>query len=363
MRLHADELAAAQAYEQAHPDFAGLTVAQAKLILDRGRSLYKWMKAHPAVHNAINAAVLVFLFAADWFALVRLPGLMGSGVTAAVFAGALHSYLLYSLSVYSMHEGAAHGIIFLGQGRLAQAAGWLSGQLGRVADTEPEQYRVCHRTHHAKFGTHDDAEFTSFVRAARFWRTLLPFGAFWNHSDFVVHRPVEFTRSRRISTLIFAAYQLPYAAFVLHQYGWLSTLILFALVAPHFGFYLDRLRQFTEHNHLPLNHHDGSRNFGVGFWGLLVGGGPWGSPCHLSHHLVASIPWYQQIALHFYIKRLLTPAQRKQFLIEPVIGFPKLWWRLVSETSLHATDAAQVRRDVAHRIHPEPLSRVLQVSR
>ena len=363
MRLHIEELNAAQAYQQSRPDFAGLTVSQAQLILHRGRSHYKWMKAHPALHNAINAAVLAFLFAADWFALVRLPGLLENHALAAALAGALHSYLLYSLSVFSMHEGAAHGMIFLGQGRCGRAARWLSGQLGRVADTEPEQYRACHMTHHAKFGTHDDAEFTSFVGAGRYWRSLLPFGAFWNHSDFVVHRPVEFTRSRQLSTLIFSAYQLPYAAFVLYHYGWLSALILFALVAPHFGFYLDRLRQFTEHNHLPLSHQDGSRNFGVGFWGLLVGGGPWGSPCHWSHHLVPSIPWYQQIALHFYIKSLLTPAQREQFLIAPVIGFPLLWWSLVREHSFDAAHPAQVARDAAYRIHPEAIGRVLQVSR
>jgi fatty acid desaturase len=31
---------------------------------------------------------------------------------------------------------------------------------------------------------------------------------------------------------------------------------------------------------------------------MLIGGGPWGSPSHWEHHLVASLPWYQQIRLH-----------------------------------------------------------------
>ncbi len=64
---------------------------------------------------------------------------------------------------------------------------------------------------------------------------------------------------------------------------------------PHVGFYLDRVRQFTEHNLMPLDNPNGSRSFGIGFWGLLVGGGPWGSPCHWEHHLVPSLPWYQQL--------------------------------------------------------------------
>ena len=363
MRLHPEELAAAQAYQQAHDDFEGLTPEQARRILDRGRCLYKWMKQHHAIHNAINLGVLIFLFAADWFALASVPAMFAAPIFAAVLAGAIHSYLMYSLSVFSLHEGAAHGIIFLGEGRLVSAARWLSGQLCRVADSEPEQYAEGHRTHHAKFGTHDDAEFTSFVGAGRFWRALRPFGAFLNHSDFLVHRPLGLTRSRLVSAFIAAAYQLGCAVFVQTQYGWATALIMFVLVAPHFGFYLDRLRQFTEHNLLPSTHRDGSRNFGVGFWGLLVGGGPWGTPCHWSHHLVASIPWYQQIVLHFYIKGLLTCAQRKQLLIEPVIGFPLLWWRLVRETRLlEPARATQVRGDVSHGIQPEAVLRILQVS-
>jgi hypothetical protein len=46
---------------------------------------------------------------------------------------------------------------------------------------------------------------------------------------------------------------------------------------------------------------------------------------------VASLPWYQQIRLHFYIKGLLTEAQKKQFLLQPVIGYPKLLLRLWTE--------------------------------
>jgi fatty acid desaturase len=109
------------------------------------------------------------------------------------------------------------------------------------------------------------------------------------------------------------------------------TLLTMFVFLPHVGFYLDRVRQFTEHNLMPLDNQNGSRSFGTGFWGLLVGGGPWGSPCHWEHHLVPSLPWYQQLALHRFVVRQLTPRQRRQFLITPVIGFPRLWWRLIRE--------------------------------
>ena len=100
-------------------------------------------------------------------------------------------------------------------------------------------------------------------------------------------------------------------------FGGLFTGLAMLVFLPHVGFYLDRLRQFTEHNLMPLDNKNGSRSFGLGFWGMLVGGGPWGTPCHWVHHLVASIPWYQQLMLHRYDLAFT--------------GFPKLWWRLVRE--------------------------------
>jgi fatty acid desaturase len=87
---------------------------------------------------------------------------------------------------------------------------------------------------------------------------------------------------------------------------------------------------------MPLDNREGARSFGVGFWGLLIGGGPWGQPCHWVHHLVASVPWYQQIRLHFYIQGLLTETQKRQFLLQPVVGYPKLLLRLWTEPNRFA---------------------------
>jgi fatty acid desaturase len=117
-----------------------------------------------------------------------------------------------------------------------------------------------------------------------------------------------------------------------HFFGLLFTVIV-VLLMPHIGFYVDRMRQFTEHNLMPLENNSGARSLGVGFWGLLVGGGPWGQPCHLAHHMVASIPWYQQIILHRYIVGLLTETQRKQFLLKPFVGFPALLWGILRESN------------------------------
>jgi hypothetical protein len=355
MILHHDELTLARAYETGR-GFEGLTDTQMSAIMARGRALFHWFKAHPHLHNAINLGVLVFLFGADYFVLVHLPGVfLQPGrdhawveiLLASVVAGSLHSYLLYSLSVLSLHEGAAHRIIFVGKGWLARCAQTVSGQLCRSAGSEPEYYAGRHMAHHAKFGTEDDAEFLNFVIPRRYFLTFLPMAAILNYTDFIVHRPHAYTRGRMLSTVAASAYNLPYAYVIYQRYGVAVALLIMLVFLPHVGFYLDRIRQFTEHNLMPLDNKNGSRSFGTGFWGLLVGGGPWGSPCHWEHHLVPSLPWYQQILLHRSVVTLLTPRQRAEFLIPPVIGFPRLWWRLVRELRAFQRGSVAKPRDPA----------------
>jgi fatty acid desaturase len=157
-------------------------------------------------------------------------------------------------------------------------------------------------------------------------------GTFLNYSDFVIHRPLEYTRSRLISGIAALAYNGVYAFFLYRLFG-LAFTVSVLLVLPHVGFYADRLRQFTEHNLMPLENKSGARSLGIGFWGLLIGGGPWGQPCHLEHHLVPSIPWYQQIILHRYLVRLMSERQRRQFLLRPFVGYPRLFWPVVTNAN------------------------------
>jgi hypothetical protein len=341
MKLHTEELASARLYTRNLP-FEGLTDAQLKSILERGRELYHWYKAHPRLHVLFGVAVLVFLFAADYWVLMRLPRwFLPSGaehstgmiLLAAGMAGSLHSYLLYSLGVYSMHEGAAHKIIFPPRGPIGRLGNWLASNACRLAAADPAHYTEHHMSHHAKFGTPGDGEFLNFVYPRRYWPTLAPFAAVLNYSDFLAHRPDTYTSSRMITAAWTILYSGAYALLAYREFGLLFTAVTFVVFFPHVGFYLDRMRQVTEHNLMPLENKHGSRSFGFGFWGLLLGGGPWGSPCHWEHHLVASLPWYQQLILHVHVRRLLTPFQRKQFLLEPVVGWPKLYWRVLRETS------------------------------
>lgn len=342
MITHPEELALARAYCSGQT-FEDLSAEQMSKIMDRGRTLHKWFKAHHGLHCAISLGVIVFLFGADYLVLMRLPYLFFTPGTNPSWAlillgscvvGSLHSYLMYSLGVYSLHEGAAHKIIFPPVGPVSHVGNVIARNLCRFTAGEPEFYSSHHMAHHAKFGTEEDGEFLNFVIPQRYWMTFFPLAAFINFSDFVIHRPPTYTRSRLISAFFSAGYNLVYAYFLYHLFGLAFALLTMLVFLPHVGFYLDRLRQYTEHNLMPLNNRNGSRSFGCGFWGLLVGGGPWGSPCHWEHHLVASLPWYQQLILHRYVVSLLTPRQCEQFLIQPFIGFPRLWWRLVRDSRL-----------------------------
>ena len=280
MILHPEELALARTYATERP-FEPLSPEQLKRIKDRGRKLFRWYREHPRLHILVNLAALSSIFLAEYLVLLRLPDLLipSTGlVVAAVICGALHAWLMYSPAVFSIHEGAAHQTIFPPRGRVTKVMNFVANNLCRLGGSDPEYYSLHHMAHHSKFGTEDDGEFLNFVRPRRFWLSLLPYAFIVNYTDFVVHRPPHYTRSHTISAVFLASYHLRWALLMARAHGWLLPAATFGFVSPHLGFWLERLRQYSEHNLMPLDNNDGSRSFGLGFWGMLVGGGPWGQP-------------------------------------------------------------------------------------
>jgi hypothetical protein len=133
----------------------GLTTRAPAGACDQGASprLYKWFKAHPRPHNHINSAVILSIFGADAFSLLGLPRLILAGdplrdlrriIVSSLAAGCLHSWLMYSLSVLSLREGAAHILIFSGTGAFARAGQFLGRNLCRLQTSEPHHYAACH---------------------------------------------------------------------------------------------------------------------------------------------------------------------------------------------------------------------------
>jgi hypothetical protein len=342
MRLHPEELSLARIYTQITP-FEGLAVEQEAAIKERGRALRVWFQNHFYVHCAVSFGVIIFLLAADFVLLLRLPSLLlerGSDhpwshiLLSGLIVGSLRGWLMYSLVEYSLHEGAAHKIIFPPRGAISRCLHELATNLSRLGGADPVDFAKNHGTHHAYFGTERDGEFLNFVLPSRYWKTLIPFSMFLDLSDFITHRAVVHSRSRLLSDVVLVFYNVPYLYLMARAWGPAFALFTVAVVSSHVAFGLDRLRQFSEHNLMPIENQNGARSFGPGFWGLVVGGGPWGQPCHWIHHMVPNLPWYQQIILHGYVVGLLTPRQRKQFLLQPVLGYPKLLWRLWTEPYL-----------------------------
>ena len=338
MNLHPEELSWAKLHTRLTP-FEGLSREQLSAIRAKGQRLHRWLQGHAYLHCAINVAVIAFLLAADYVILLALPvGLLGTRadspwsliVATSLLAGTLRGWIMYSLVLYSLHEGAAHKLIFPPQGRVSRYVHQLSVNLSRLGGADPVDFAVNHRSHHAYFGTERDGEFLNFVLPSRYWKTWIPFAMFLNFSDFITHRPHRYTRSRLISGIALASYNAPYLYSMALAWG-PGFAFLTMVVSAHVAFGLDRLRQFSEHNLMPIENQNGARSFGPGFWGMVIGGGPWGQPCHWMHHMVPNLPWYHQVILHRYAVGMLRPRQREQFLLQPVVGYPKLLWKLWTE--------------------------------
>lgn len=232
MKPRADEMALARAHTNVL-EFEGLSEQQMSCIMDQRRSLHKWFKTHPKTHNVINVVVLLFLGIADFLILVVFPqthlhampsNSIVSILLAAVMVGSLHSWLIYSLGIFSLHKAAAHKIVFLERGPVSRAGNFIARNLCRLAGGEPEFYAAHHMIHHAKFGTLDDDEFLNFVVPRRYWATFFPLAALLNFSDFIVHRPPRFTKGRLISAFVTGSFHGLYGYVMYQRLGLLFTI-------------------------------------------------------------------------------------------------------------------------------------------
>ncbi|MCP3098450.1 fatty acid desaturase [Myxococcus sp. K15C18031901] len=345
MNLHLEDHQRAAAHQHlALGDFPSLTKAQLDTLRRRSQELQGQFRAHPVLHDALNVLLLLGLFCADVLALTALPfafpGWLASATgraLAGVVSGAVHGFIVCGIVTLSVHEGAAHDLLIIGKGRLAKGLRRLANNACRLFLADPRHYAESHAAHHRNLGTLEDGSFTHHVNPRRLLGALLPLAPLLSHSDYFPWRPQEHTRSRRRSVALTNGYLLSCAALATWLHGPVFMVVALLVVGSWLSFVLDRLRESTEHLFMPLDRVNGTRELGLGFWGLLLGGGPWGQPCHLTHHLEPALPWYQQLRLHFFLRRLLTPEQRRHFFPRPVLGVPRLLWRLA--TSRHAPAA------------------------
>lgn len=349
------EFEAAKLYEQEQlVDFPSLEATQIEDFRAEARRFVEKVRAHRWAHNLFNLLLLVALLVADGWVLLFLPELLlhaepslGRQLAAAVFTGFLHGWLVCGFVTLTVHEGAAHNLIILGTSPTAKRLRFLTNHACRLFLADPEYYREGHRRHHGHFGTAQDGAFTNSVSPHRVLGTLKAMAPFLNISNFFPWLPPAYTRSRLISMGLTFAYAGPFIAVMFFKFGLVFTIVAYFMVGTMMSYAFDRCREAVEHNMMPLNNENGTRELGLGFWGLLLGGGPWGQPCHMVHHLAPNLPWYGQIRMHFYLRALLTPHQRRAFFMTPLIGFPRLVWAVLRQVPAYHRRAAATLGDRA----------------
>lgn len=302
---------------------------QLTFIRFEAHKMYDWKKRHWKLHNLINVSVLLGILISDAVIVLSWGPWLAQELNlifAIVFCGLIHSFLAYSLVNFSLHEGAAHDAIISVKGPISKFLSKLANNSCRLYFSDPVFYEINHQLHHQKFASKEDGAFSNFVGSRRILKSLMPFAMLFNLTDYKIHSGMKWTKSRFLSAVVGGIYFLTYFALAARQVNFIYALMTLGFLGTWIGFVLDRFRESSEHCLMPLNTLNGSRSLGVGFWAMLIGGGPWGQPCHLSHHLAPQLTWYHQIQLHFVLLEIMTKEQKDFFIMEEGFSnFPSFW--------------------------------------
>jgi fatty acid desaturase len=282
----------------------------------RAKVVRDWAQNHPQWHSFLQALPFIILSSA-WAlmlaaAVAAVVWLKLPAFLSAVILGLCHGLWGYQWVIYGMHEGAGHGLF---QNSWAR---FLAFNSSRLLFADPKHYRIVHLTHHRALGTEEDGAFTHFVMPKRVIRSMLPGAGILFGNDYQIHQNPQYTFSRGLSDATGAAFLFLQMALLSPVIPWYFTLLALGLISPWVGMVLDRMRETLEHYLMAPTRSLGAKELGLGFWGLLIGGGPWGQPCHLTHHMAADLKWYQQIWLHFSWGDILTRQQK--LYLAPIDG-------------------------------------------
>ena len=337
MKLHPVDFQKALSYSTKNQTlFPSIDKAQLSELRGKAHHYLKLVHRFRWLHNIVTGILIVCFFIADYHVLIYLPELwaVNTESSAASFitgaaAGVLHGWMVCSITTFLVHEVNAHHLGFIGKSPLAGKLNHFAANLCRLFMADPVVYRESHLSHHKYFGTVKDASFTNHVSLKRLLISLLPASPVFSYSDFFPWRSQEKTPSRSLSMALGKAYMFFYLGLCWYFHGFIYSVTAIFIVGSWFSYAPDRIRETMEHFQMPLGNPDGTRNLGLGFWGLFLGGGPWGQPCHLSHHLFPELPWYFQVKIHFDLKKILRDDQRKYFILRPFIGVPGIFIRLI----------------------------------
>lgn len=271
-------------------------------------SLRQDAKGSTGLHTLLQ--LIPFLTIASlWYALIFiLPAHIHNKVLLFSLLFIAHGILGYQWVVYGLHEGAGHGLFL--KNKILR---FLAFHSSRIMMADPIYYKQAHYTHHKFVGTDKDEAQTNFVLLKRIVISLLPGAGILFPNDYRIHKGEGLNGSIALSSgLGLIRIYIEYRA--LNTYlSPVSILVILLLLSPWVGLTLDRIRESLEHHLMPQSHLYGTRQLGLSPLALLISGGPWGQPCHMSHHLAPDFNWYQQLKLHLFLNSLLDSDQRRFF--------------------------------------------------
>jgi fatty acid desaturase len=324
MKVYKDEIDAFEEYKSTKPwELIAISKEQYAAVIDQGRSLLAWTKNHVLLHNFLNGALLLAILLTDIGVLAFVNKFYSVAPVLSILLGVLvHGFITYSIIIFTIHEGASHDRIIITNGKISGFFAKMANNFSRLYGADPEHYTENHILHHKYFGTEKDGTFLNHIMPERFFKSLIPIISFFSFNDFKVHIGDEFTRSKMLTIFVTGLFYSFLIFFVLKS---LPLVAIAALLVPAtwLSRVLDRLRESYEHNLMPDDNRLASRSMGLSFWGIVIGGGPWGQPCHYMHHIFPSLPWYGQIAMHYRVKELYSEEQREEIFVNSFWGVPK----------------------------------------
>ena len=331
MKLYPEEWKAFISFQENESNhFPEITNQQKKTLLERAHVLKGWQKKNIRLHNIITASVLIFNLSMLAFLGLVLPTLVQISFLQQAFISLLYGLIAYGLSVYSLHELNGHNQGFIGNSKFIKLLDFFAKNACRISHADPVFYKTQHYSHHTYTGTEEDKAFTNAISFKRFLISIIPFAVATPFCDYKIHTSDEWSKSKAISEILSTILLLAITINLYFTQRWGHALI-FVTVAPWSSFFFDRLRETSEHNFMPNSKGSEARSFGLSFWGLVVGGGPWGQCCHLMHHISPSLPWYLQITLQRDFEKMLTSKQKSVYLSGGFFNYILLWRDIIKK--------------------------------
>lgn len=336
MKIYESELKALE-FCKLNESAPALSTDQLQAINVYSQVLVKQAYKHKALHNLLTLLIIASLLIIDLY-VFTLQGMLG-----LVLMTLVHGFITYSLTIYTMHEGMGHQRLILGNNLGLRLLANICNNVSRLFFADPLFYKKVHPTHHQSLGTKDDKAFTNAVEPKRIWKSFLPLAAVLPFCDYKIHSSDAWDKSKALSlviSLLFGGIQLFLA---IEHHSILSMVLILLVFSPWVAFCLDRLRESGEHLVMLDGSLPATRDIGLNFWGLLIGGGFWGQPCHLSHHIAPALPWYQQIRLSIYLQKILTPLQLDYYFFpQSILGYPKKLFQLLLKNKQLFTQSSKL---------------------